>query len=169
MIGLLGNPTGGVLIFAHRRVKHTDTIFYVVRQIRLHPRERSILLDIEIHGRRLHLLQWQQGCCHCSSSPSSLFSSHTHVLSHLLSQNHASFIGKYGEPLQHTCQSWWDKKALNHATISGTNGATTCLVVGYCHKWQYPNNHPLCHLCGQLSSCFFSISLHPTAFPSLPL
>jgi len=20
------------------------------------------------------------------------------------------------------------------------------LVVGYCHKWQYPNNHPLCHL-----------------------
>jgi len=69
--------TGGVLIFAHRRVKHTDTIFYVVRQIRLHPRERSILLDIEIHGRRLHLLQWQQGCCHCSS----LFSLYSHVLS----------------------------------------------------------------------------------------
>jgi len=32
--------TGGVLIVAHRRVKHTDTIFYVVRQNRLHPRER---------------------------------------------------------------------------------------------------------------------------------
>jgi len=80
MISLLGNfrhphaRTGGVLIFAHRRVKHTDTIFYVVRQIRLHPRERSILLDIEIHGRRLHLLQWQQGCCHCSSL-------YSHVLS----------------------------------------------------------------------------------------
>jgi len=27
--------------------KHTDTIFYVVRQIRLHPRERFILLEIE--------------------------------------------------------------------------------------------------------------------------
>ena len=69
--------TGGVLIFALRRVKHTNTIFYVVRQIRLHPRERFILLDIEIHGRRLHLLQWQQGCCHCSS----LFSLYSHVLS----------------------------------------------------------------------------------------
>jgi hypothetical protein len=32
--------TGGVLIVAQRRVKHTDTIFYVVRQNRLHPRER---------------------------------------------------------------------------------------------------------------------------------
>jgi hypothetical protein len=28
-----GNPTGDVLIIAHRRVKHTDTIFNVVRQI----------------------------------------------------------------------------------------------------------------------------------------
>jgi hypothetical protein len=69
--------TGGVLIVAHRRVKHTDTIFYVVRQNRLHPRERFILLDIEIHGRRLHLLPLQQGCCHCSS----LFSLYSHVLS----------------------------------------------------------------------------------------
>lgn len=40
------------------------TIFYVVRQIRLHPRERFILLDIEIHGGEglhlllLQLLQW---------------------------------------------------------------------------------------------------------------
>jgi len=74
---LLGNPTGDVLIFAQWRLKDTDTIFNVVRQIRLHPRERSILLDIEIHGRRLHLLQWQQGCCHCSS----LFSLYSHVLS----------------------------------------------------------------------------------------
>jgi len=32
--------TGGVLIVAHRRLKHTDTIFYVVRQNRLNPRER---------------------------------------------------------------------------------------------------------------------------------
>ena len=57
--------------------KHTDTIFNVVRQNCLHPRERFILLDIEIHGRRLHLLQWQQGCCHCSS----LFFLYSHVLS----------------------------------------------------------------------------------------
>jgi len=31
--------TGGVLIIAQWRVKHTDTIFYVVRQNCLHPRE----------------------------------------------------------------------------------------------------------------------------------
>jgi hypothetical protein len=31
--------TGGVLIFAQRREKHTNTIFNVVRQNRLHPRE----------------------------------------------------------------------------------------------------------------------------------
>ena len=33
-------------------------------------------------------------------------------------------------------------------------------------KWQFPNNHPLCHLCGQLSFCFFSTSLHFAALPS---
>jgi hypothetical protein len=32
--------TGDVLIVAQRRVKHTETIFNVVRQNRLHPRER---------------------------------------------------------------------------------------------------------------------------------
>jgi len=32
--------TGGVLIVAQRRLKLTDTIFNVVRQNRLHPRER---------------------------------------------------------------------------------------------------------------------------------
>jgi hypothetical protein len=36
------------------------------------------------------------------------------------------------------------------------------------HKWQYPNNHPLCHLYGQLSSCFFSTCLHSAALLSLP-
>jgi hypothetical protein len=36
---VLGNPTGDVLIIAQGRVKHTETIFYVVRQIRLYPRE----------------------------------------------------------------------------------------------------------------------------------
>jgi hypothetical protein len=43
---LLGIPTGDVLIFAHRRVMRTDTIFNVVRQIAyIHGRE-SILLEI---------------------------------------------------------------------------------------------------------------------------
>jgi hypothetical protein len=35
----VGNSTGDVLILAQRRVKYTDTIFNVVRQNRLHPRE----------------------------------------------------------------------------------------------------------------------------------
>jgi hypothetical protein len=67
--------TGGVLIVAQRRVKHTDTIFYVVRQNRLHPRERVIVLEIEkglqnntwrrITQLPVHTLSciWQQGCC----------------------------------------------------------------------------------------------------------
>jgi hypothetical protein len=43
---LLGIPTGDVLIFAHRRVMRTDTIFNVVRQIAyIHGRE-FILLEI---------------------------------------------------------------------------------------------------------------------------
>jgi hypothetical protein len=58
-------------------------------------------------------------------SLSLLFSSHTLFLSRLLSQNYAFFIGINGKFLQHTFQSWWDKKALKHATNCGTNGAST--------------------------------------------
>jgi len=29
--------------------------------------------------------------------------------------------------------------ALKHGMNCGTIHASTCLVVGYCHKWQYPN------------------------------
>ena len=36
------------------------------------------------------------------------------------------------------------------------------------HNGNNPNNHPLCHLCWQLSSCFFSTYLHSAALPSLP-
>jgi hypothetical protein len=43
----------------------------------------------------------------------------------ICSQIIASFIGKHGEPLQHICQHGGVNKALNHVTISGTNGATT--------------------------------------------
>jgi hypothetical protein len=49
------------------------------------------------------------------------------------SQIIASFIGKHSNLLQHSCQIRWDKQALKYATICGINGATTCLVVGYCH------------------------------------
>jgi hypothetical protein len=72
-------------------------------------------------------------CCNDSKAAAiaalSFFSILTFSLSTLsfCSHKYASFIGKYG-------QHWWDKEALKHATICGINGATTCLVVGYCHQ-----------------------------------
>jgi len=55
--------------------------------------------------------------------------SHVLTLSTLsfCSHKYASFIGKYG-------QHGGANKALKHATICGINGATTCIVVGYCHQ-----------------------------------
>jgi hypothetical protein len=99
---------GGVLIVAQRRVKYTETMFYVVRQNRLHPREspyyqRYIEKGLQqIHGGGslnsqltlvlLQLLQWQQPL-QLSLSLHSL--AHTHVLTlfnplNLLSTRHAS-------------------------------------------------------------------------------
>jgi len=85
------------------------------------------------------LLHMAAGLLPMAAAPLSLFFSslHSHTLS-LCSQKHASFIGKHGEPLQHICQHGRANKALNHATKCGINVASTCLV-GYCHKWQYPN------------------------------
>jgi hypothetical protein len=39
--------------------------------------------------------------------------------------------------------------------------------ISHCPLMANPNNHLLWHLYGQLSSCFFSTSLHPAALPSL--
>jgi hypothetical protein len=51
---------------------------------------------------------------------------HTHVLSHIFLSNirllYRHFIVNMERPI-----------ALKHATICGINGATTCLVVRYCH------------------------------------
>jgi len=76
-------------------------------------------------------------CCNGSKAAaiaalsfSLLFYTHSRFLYHLLSQNYASFIGINGKLLQHTCQSWWDKKALKHATNYGTNVASTKLTGG---------------------------------------
>jgi hypothetical protein len=74
-----------------------------------------------------HCCTRQQAAALGSPSLSLLFS---HVLFSTLSfcsQIITSFIGKYG-------QHWWDNEALKHATICGINGATTFLVVGYCHQ-----------------------------------
>ena len=75
-----------------------------------------------------------QSCCHGQQSFLFSFSSLFHTLmlfstlticSHII----ASFIGKYGNLLQHSCQNG----DLNHATNYGISGATIKLVVGYCH------------------------------------
>ena len=62
--------TGGVLIVAQRRVKHTGTIFYVVRQNRLHPRERvHFIRDQRKDTKQIH---GGGGSLHSNSTPSSL-------------------------------------------------------------------------------------------------
>jgi hypothetical protein len=82
------------------------------------------LPDLLLH---LQLLQWQQGCCHCSSLFLSIltFNSLSQPSQFALNKT-CLFIGKYG---QHGGAS----NALKCATNCGMNGATTNLVVGYCH------------------------------------
>jgi hypothetical protein len=71
--------------------KHTDTIFYVVRQNRLHPREMFILLEIEkglqqIHGGggshplySTHCSLWCSCSC-CNSSKAAAIAAHSFSL-----------------------------------------------------------------------------------------
>jgi hypothetical protein len=50
IVGDSGTPMRGPVMYWYlllRGLKHTETIFYVVRQNRLHPRERVIVLEIE--------------------------------------------------------------------------------------------------------------------------
>ena len=80
--------TGGVLIFAQRRVKHTETQYltWFGKTAYIHGKESILFRDRErittqymeeedhftllysqLSLLHLQLLQWQQGCCHCSS------------------------------------------------------------------------------------------------------
>jgi len=87
----------------------------------------------------LQLLQWQQGCCHCSSLfLSTLTFSHSQF-SHSCSQIIASFIGKHGEPLQHICQHGGVNKALNHGINYGTIHASTK------HSTKHSGGWGICH------------------------
>ena len=132
--------TGDVLIFAQGRGKHTETIFYVVRQNRLHPRERVISLEIEkglqqIHGGGSHhstpitlaalaaagLLPWA-----AALSLLFLFTlSHTHVIlnSHIALFVWCLFIGKWWIlfffPAAVHGSQWW-------LPSSSTKAAATC-------------------------------------------
>jgi len=107
---------GGVLIVAQRRVKHTETMFYVVRQNRLHPREspyyhRYIEKGLQqIHGGGslnsqltlvlLQLLQWQQPL------QLSLFSTLLHTLTFSLSST-LSICSQQDMPLYRQIWSTW--------------------------------------------------------------
>ncbi|KAJ6893668.1 hypothetical protein NC652_027659 [Populus alba x Populus x berolinensis] len=103
------------------------------------------------------------------SSPSSSLSLHTHIIhnSHKALFVWCLFIGMMVASFllssSCSCSQWW-------LPSSSTKAAGQCLVGvgGSVKSMAIPNNHPLCHLCGQLSSCFFSTSLHPAALPSLP-
>ena len=58
---------------------------------------------------------------------------------------------------------WWVQLPFDNDTLLLRVGCTI-----YCPLMANPNNHPLWHLNGQLSSCSISTSLHPAALPSLP-
>ena len=70
------------------------------------------------------------GCCHYSSL---FLSTHTHVFSHNSLCTLFIFALKYSLLYRHFMVNMEGPIALKHATICGINGATTCLVVGYCH------------------------------------
>jgi hypothetical protein len=100
----------------------------VVRQNRLHPRERVIVLEIEkglqyihveeedyIHSTQLinlfllhlQLLQWQQGCCHCSLSFSLDLSTALTFSLTFCSHIMPLFIGISWQLFLLCCQHWW--------------------------------------------------------------
>jgi len=117
----------------------------------------------------LQLLQWQQGYCHCSHSLS-LYSLHILIA---LSLSHFALSRM---PINR--QVWW----LLFFNNSSCTWVDTFVNGGCNYHWQMvtlllrvgcpimanPNNHPLWHLYGQLSSCFFSTNLYLAALPSLP-
>ena len=60
---------------------------------------------------------------------------HTHVLSHI-------FLSNISLLYRHFMVNMEGPIALKHGMNCGAIHASICLVVGYCHKWQYPNTSP---------------------------
>ena len=110
--------TGDVLIFAHRRGMHTETIFNVVRQIAyIHGKESILFRDREriqhleethIHSTpNSHCCIGQQGCWWQPFSfflSSSLYMSH---YSHICSLKSCLFYRHQWQLLLLLCQQWW--------------------------------------------------------------
>lgn len=107
----------------------------------------------------LQLLQWQQGCCHCSPSFSLLlFSSRSHNSLILLSHN-ASIYRHFMAALLallstlvaaklQLIQQWWlpTPPLLQQRWLPIVNG--WCQPFAAHAMATKPNNHPLCHSCG---------------------
>jgi len=137
---------GGVLIVAQGRVKHTDTIIYVVRQIAYIHRRESVLLEIREKKQKIHVEK--EDYIHSTQLINSLAAlaaaatiaalflfhslAHTHVLSLI-------FLSNISLLYRHFMVNMEGPIALKHGMNSGTIHASTCLVVGYCHKWQCRN------------------------------
>ena len=131
-----GFPTGGVLIFAQRRVSTLTQYFTWFGKSPTSTGESHCIRDrekvtINTWRRRITSTQTQLSahtlCC-IWQQLLFLSSSRHFTLCTLTfcSHKYASFIGKHG-------QHWEANKAIKHATNCGTSGASTCLVVGYCH------------------------------------
>ena len=101
LLGISAPPCGTMvfMIIALRRGKHTDTIFYVVRQNRLHPRERVIVLEIEKGLQKYMeedhstpsshtLLHMAAGLLPMAAAPLSLFFSSLHSHNSLSKHSH---------------------------------------------------------------------------------
>jgi len=80
------------------------------------------------------LLHMAAGLLPMAAAPLSLFFSslHSHTLSLI-------FLSNISLLYRHFMVNMEGPIALKHGMNCGTIHASTCLVVGYCHKWQYPN------------------------------
>jgi hypothetical protein len=85
------------------------------------------------------LLHMAAGLLPMAAAPLSLFFSSLHVLTH----SHFShiFLSNISLLYRHFMVNMEGPIALKHGMNCGTIHASTCLVVGYCHKWQYPNTY----------------------------
>jgi len=183
---LLGIPapqarTSGVLILLIWRVSTlTQYWTWFGKTAYIHRRESILFRDreritIQYMEEEDHFTQTQLpalflctcSCCHCSSSLS-LYT--LHILTLLL------HFALSRMPINR--QVWW----LLFFNNSSCTWVDTFVNGGCNYHWQMvtlllrvgcpimanPNNHPLWHLYGQLSSCFFSTNLYLAALPSLP-
>ena len=114
-----------------------------------------------------------------ASTPLSLFFS-SHSMLTLCSICSALLLSIYRQEWRHQLQLFFNKGGCQPLTSwMGAHGwcnsscrlltmATSPRVGLLPHKWQYPNNHPLCHLCGATVRLLLQHRLASVTLPSLP-